>query len=165
LSEHRHRRLYRFPSFSAGTCCIAHIASHTLRHYADPIHTNRTYAHFVSTIIPRVYHHTKPYPISVMDIKSPWFTDGPCTSLGTSSVQAEINPDRFDPICSPGIYVPATTYKSWTKRLALSSHPHGHPIGRIREVTSRRLPYSHTSHLSRCFQSCSRKQGRRAVSP
>jgi hypothetical protein len=89
-------------------------------------------------------HHTKAYPIGpydmgVMDIKSPQFTDGLPSRLAPRLVEAEINPDRFDPIYSLGIYVPATGHSgSWFsfstpvvdetgfKQLVLSSHPSPH---------------------------------------
>jgi hypothetical protein len=58
--------------------------SHTLWHYAVPIHTNTSFEHFVSTVIPRVrssywdvQYPIGPHDMGVMDIKSPHFAEGP----------------------------------------------------------------------------------------
>jgi hypothetical protein len=68
---------------------IARIASHTLRHLTRILQIPYLPTQLSPTLsAPSSHasvHHTKAYPIGVMDIESPLFTDGPCNSLGTSS--------------------------------------------------------------------------------
>lgn len=120
-------------------------------HFADPILTNTTFAHFVSTIISRVRSSYKGvsnwcdrYQVTAVhgwSLHLAWhlvLCRLKSIQIGLMLYTAQEFMYQRQAFRVVGSHWPP---QSWTKGLALSSHPHVILIGRIREVTSLPLPY------------------------